>query len=186
MSSDSTIPRSAASGPSPVQVRAAVPSDADGVCAVFACPRVIWGTLQLPHPSPETWRRRLADADPGNTFLVAVSGTEIVGTLGLHSFPHLPRRAHAAFLGMGVRDSWQGRGVGTALMREVIPMADRWLNLSRLELNVYTDNEAGIRLYRKFGFEVEGTLRRFAFRDGAFADAYAMARLRPGGSESAT
>ncbi len=35
-----------------------------------------------------------------------------------------------------------------------------------------------VRLYKKFGFEMEGTLRRYAFRDGTHADAYAMARLR--------
>jgi putative acetyltransferase len=29
------------------------------------------------------------------------------------------------------------------------------------------------------GFEVEGTLRRFAFRDGRYVDAFLMARLRP-------
>jgi L-phenylalanine/L-methionine N-acetyltransferase len=45
-------------------------------------------------------------------------------------------------------------------------------------LEVYTDNEPAVRLYKKFGFSVEGTLRRYAFRDGRFVDAYMMARLR--------
>jgi putative acetyltransferase len=36
----------------------------------------------------------------------------------------------------------------------------------------------GIALYEKFGFEVEGTHRRSAFRDGGFIDAYSMARIR--------
>ena len=48
-----------------------------------------------------------------------------------------------------------------------------------LELHVYTDNAAGIRLYEKFGFAIEGTAREFALRDGTYIDAYAMARLRP-------
>jgi L-phenylalanine/L-methionine N-acetyltransferase len=52
------------------------------------------------------------------------------------------------------------------------------LNLERLELDVYTDNEPAVRLYAKFGFVIEGTLSRFAFRDGRYADVYAMARLR--------
>ena len=38
---------------------------------------------------------------------------------------------------------------------------------------------AGIALYKKFGFEVEGTHRRLAFRDGEYIDAYSMARLKP-------
>lgn len=39
---------------------------------------------------------------------------------------------------------------------------------------VHVDNEAGIELYRKFGFEIEGTHRRFALRNGAYVDAYSM------------
>jgi putative acetyltransferase len=60
-------------------------------------------------------------------------------------------------------------------------MADKWLNLTRLELEVYTDNESAIRLYERFGFEREGTLRQHAFRDGKYVDSYFMARLVPFG-----
>ena len=38
---------------------------------------------------------------------------------------------------------------------------------------------AAIGLYKKFGFKIEGTHEHYAFKDGRFADAYAMARLRP-------
>jgi putative acetyltransferase len=79
---------------------------------------------------------------------------------------------------MAVRDDWQGKGVGSALMQAAVDLADRWLNLTRLELEVYTDNEPAIRLYKKFGFVVEGTQARFAFRDGQYVDTYSMARLR--------
>jgi L-phenylalanine/L-methionine N-acetyltransferase len=72
-----------------------------------------------------------------------------------------------------------GRGVGTALMEAALDLADKWLNLTRIELRVYVDNAAGITLYEKFGFDVEGTHRRLAFRDGDYVDAYSMARLRP-------
>jgi RimJ/RimL family protein N-acetyltransferase len=40
-------------------------------------------------------------------------------------------------------------------------------------------NATAIALYEKFGFEVEGTHRRFAFRKGEYVDAYSMARLKP-------
>ncbi|MBA2617412.1 MAG: GNAT family N-acetyltransferase, partial [Rubrobacter sp.] len=76
------------------------------------------------------------------------------------------------------RDDWQGRGVGTELMRAALDLAENWLNLTRIELDVYTDNKAGIALYEKFGFEREGTHRRYAFRDGEYVDAYSMARIR--------
>jgi putative acetyltransferase len=79
---------------------------------------------------------------------------------------------------MMVRDDWRGKGIGTALMQAVIDLTDRWLNLTRIELTVFTDNESAIALYRNFGFEIEGTLRKYAFRDGAFVDAYSMARVK--------
>lgn len=79
---------------------------------------------------------------------------------------------------MSVDEAFHGRGVGTAMMAALIDISDNWYNLRRLELEVYTDNDRAIRLYQKFGFEIEGTLRSFAWRDGAYADAYVMSRLR--------
>jgi putative acetyltransferase len=123
----------------------------------------------------------MAEPPEARIGLVACVTGEIVGELGLEMYPRAPRRRHAANLGMAVRDDWQGKGVGTALMQAAVDLADRWLNLTRLELEVYSDNEPGVRLYKKFGFEVEGTLRQFAFRDGQYVDALMMARLKPHG-----
>jgi L-phenylalanine/L-methionine N-acetyltransferase len=52
------------------------------------------------------------------------------------------------------------------------------LNLVRIELEVYTDNGPAIHLYKKFGFEIEGTHRMFAFRNGVYVDVYSMGRLK--------
>lgn len=75
-------------------------------------------------------------------------------------------------------EAWQGKGVGKALMQAGIDLADKWLNLTRLELEVYSDNDAAIRLYEQFGFEREGVLRQHAFRDGRYVDSIMMGRLR--------
>jgi L-phenylalanine/L-methionine N-acetyltransferase len=64
------------------------------------------------------------------------------------------------------------------LLTAAVDLADRWLNLSRLELTVYVDNAAAIALYKRFGFQQEGVLRHYAFRDGAYVDVLAMARIR--------
>lgn len=159
-------------------IRHAEPGDYEAICKVFAGPKAIWGTLQLPFPSAELWRKRLAEPGEGVVSLVACVEQEVIGQLGVHTFPRTPRRRHAGQLGMAVRDDWQGKGAGTALMQAAVDLADNWLNLERLELDVYTDNEPAIHLYQKFGFVIEGTLVRFAFRDGRYADAYMMARLR--------
>jgi L-phenylalanine/L-methionine N-acetyltransferase len=164
----------------PVVVRRAESGDAEAIHAIFAGPKVIAGTLQLPYPSLEVWRKRLADLAPTDYFLVATIDGEVVGNLGLHEAGRSPRRRHVGSLGMSVRDDRQGRGVGSALMRAALELADGWINYQRLELWVYTDNLPALALYRKFGFVIEGTCRAHAFRDGRYADTYAMARLRPG------
>lgn len=79
----------------------------------------------------------------------------------------------------------KAKGVGAALMEAGLDLADNWLNLTRLELEVYTDNARAISLYERFGFECEGTMRNHAFRDGQFVDSHMMARLRQGPAELA-
>lgn len=159
-------------------VRRAEPDDYKAMAQVWASPKAIWGTLQLPFPSAELWRKRLAEPPEGTFNLLACVENEIVGQLGLHTFPNHPRRRHAGQIGMAVRDDWHGMGAGTALMEAAVDLADKWLNLTRLELDVYTDNEPAIRLYKKFGFVIEGTLVNYAYRDGQYVDTYTMARLR--------
>ena len=160
-------------------IRRTEPNDYEAVRRIFDCPGVIRGTLQLPFPSAEFWRKRLAEPPEGLFSLVAcVENNEVVGQLALTTFPHQPRRRHVGQIGMMVRDDWQGKGVGTALLQAAVDLADNWLNLARLELTVFTDNTNAIRLYEKFGFTIEGTLVNFAFREGLYADTYTMARLR--------
>jgi L-phenylalanine/L-methionine N-acetyltransferase len=68
---------------------------------------------------------------------------------------------------------------GFPILAEIVNLADKWLNVFRLELTVYATNERAIALYRKFGFETEGTHKAYALRDGRYVDSYSMARLRP-------
>jgi putative acetyltransferase len=166
-----------------ITIRRAEVSDAGAIQATFASPKAMAGTLQVPYPSAEKWRKWLAEASADDFILVAEVAGEVVGNLGLHLASKSPRRRHAAGIGMSVRDDWHGRGVGTALLAAALDLADNWLNFVRLELTVYTDNAVALALYRKFGFEVEGTLKSYAFRNGRFIDAYTMARISPSHQE---
>jgi putative acetyltransferase len=161
----------------PITIRRAELSDVEAVKRIYSGPRAVWGTLQIPFTSTEQVRQRLEPTE-GIYHLLACADDEVIGQIGLHTFPNRPRRRHVGQIGMAVRDDWQGKGVGTALMQAVIDLADKWLNLARLELDVYTDNEPAIKLYRKFGFTIEGTSVNYAFRGGQFVDVYLMARLR--------
>lgn len=162
----------------PVIVRHTEPEDYEALQRVFNGPRVIAGTLQLPLPSAGMWRQRLADPPEGTFSLVACAEDEVIGEISLHTSPTRWRMRHVGSIGMAVRDDRQGKGVGTALMEAALDLADNWLNLTRVELRVYVDNVPAIALYEKFGFEVEGTHRRMAFRNGEYVDGYSMARLR--------
>ena len=162
-----------------ITIRRTEPSDYEAIQRILASPKVVWGTLQLPFPSLEEWRKRLVDPPEGMYSLVACTeSNEVVGQLALQTFPTKPRRRHVGYIGMAVRDDWQGKGVGKALVKAVIDWADNWLNLTRLELDVFVDNTPAIRLYEKCGFSVEGTKVAFAFRDGKYVDSYIMARVR--------
>jgi L-phenylalanine/L-methionine N-acetyltransferase len=159
-----------------VVVRRAEVGDAAAIAKTFAASSAYAGTLQLPFPSASLWEKRLGANGSDDHVLVALVDGEIVGNAGLHPASKSPRRRHAGTIGMAVRDDWHGRGVGTALMTAVVDLADNWIGYLRLELTAYTDNEAALALYRKFGFAIEGTARRYALRGGVLVDAYMMAR----------
>ncbi len=167
-----------------LRIRHARPDDYEAFAATMSTPRAYSGTLQLPYASPEVWRERLAKTEPGGVVLVAEARGasdapfEVVANLGLHPNASL-RRRHAVMLGMSVRDDWQGRGLGSALMTAALDRADNWMNVLRVELTVFVDNPRAFALYQRFGFEVEGRLRAYALRNGAYADVYTMARLHP-------
>ncbi len=162
-----------------VTIRHAEPEDYEALHRIFSGPQAIAGTLQMPLPSAEMWRKRLSEPPEGLFSLVACVEVEAVGSLALETAPTRWRMRHVASIGMAVRDDCQGKGIGTALMEAAMDLADNWLNLTRIELRVYVDNAAAIALYEKFEFEIEGTHRCLAFRAGEYVDGYSMARLKP-------
>ena len=164
---------------SKIEIRAAEISDVEALTRIYASRNAYSQTLQLPLQNLELWRKRLTTNDDTQITLVATVAGEVVGNIGLTRFTR-PRRAHVGEIGMGVRDDWQGKGVGTALLQAALDLADNWLGLRRIELNVYADNEPAIALYRKFGFEVEGTHRAYSIRNGVYVDSLSMARLIEG------
>lgn len=162
-------------------------SDAASYARLMSHPEVYPNLLQMPYGSAEQWQARLADSCAPNSphvQLVAEAHAagqepEFVGSAGLHPVGTSPRKRHLMMLGINVAVEWQGRGVGTLLMKSLCDYADNWLGLLRIELEVYADNLRAQALYKRFGFVQEGHHRCDALRDGEYVDSLSMARFNP-------
>lgn len=165
-------------GAEPVEmsIRPLHPDDAAQLHAMRSCPGVMRQNPMRPYPTLQQAQGWLAKLAAPSMAIAALVGDTLVGAADLH--PGALRRAHSGWLGISVHDDWQGKGVGTRLMAELIDAADNWYGLRRLELNVFADNHRAIALYRKFGFSHEATFRGAVLRDGMLIDSVFMGRLR--------
>jgi ribosomal protein S18 acetylase RimI-like enzyme len=66
-----------------------------------------------------------------------------------------PQEPHHYLFFLGTRPEWQSRGLGSALLREVLERCDREGRPAYLEAS----SEGNQRLYRRHGFEVTGEIR---------------------------
>ena len=86
------------------------------------------------------------------------------------------RLRHRCNIGISLyRESW-GMGVGTALMEEIIANA-KAAGFEQAELEVVSTNMPAIALYKKMGFETNGTVpHAMKYKDGAYADLLFMVK----------
>ena len=159
-------------------IRPAGPEDAAGITALRRMPGVFEQAASLPSDRSRRMEELLRQPGQNRHFLVAVSPDNTVLGLVMLTVESNPRRRHSGGLGIMVRTDCQGQGIGTALLEAVLDLADNWLMLRRVELEVYADNQRAVRLYEKFGFETEGRKREASVKNGAYVDLLVMARLR--------
>jgi len=108
-----------------LKIRRAEPDDYLDLYEMFHGPKLYTGTMQLPYPSREQWRKRLASEEASGYYnLVAVVEDRVIGMVTVETFPNKPRRRHVGRIGISVDDDWQGKGVGTAMMAAAIDLAD--------------------------------------------------------------
>jgi ribosomal protein S18 acetylase RimI-like enzyme len=92
---------------------------------------------------------------------------------------HKYRDGHKLYVGgLAVHPAHAGKGYGFILMQDIISFA-RENNRSRVDLSVSTENEKAIALYKKCGFEIEGTLKNFTYlqNENRFIDEYIMSLI---------
>jgi RimJ/RimL family protein N-acetyltransferase len=166
-------------------VRRAVPADVPALDAAIARIDEETEFLGLPGEYMRRWAPGFADrlkemGEKGTgAYVLAAHGGEIVGFLGAFAGPVARTRGVIYIAHVGVRETWRGRGVGTALFGAIEEWA-RAQRAWRLDLRVDTQNARGLALYRKHGFAVEGRVVDGACTHGAWRDHFLMAKaLRP-------
>lgn len=96
-----------------------------------------------------------------------------IATLYLQPYRKL---AHQCDCGIILGPEYRSQGIGSDLLKNLIHLAKAQFNIELLHLQVYSDNEAAIGLYKKFGFtefgnqprwikEIDGTYKGRSFME---------------------
>lgn len=107
--------------------------------------------------------------------LIALDEKKVIGWCDITALDR-PVFAHIGSLGMGVIAPYRGQGVGTALLKEALERA-KAKGLTRIELTVREQNTPAIRLYKKFGFVIEGMHKNAVRIDDQYENHLFMALL---------
>jgi L-phenylalanine/L-methionine N-acetyltransferase len=134
-----------------------------------------FGTGMGPFKTPEDMQAWLNTLCTKRFEVVSAFHGDVVGFAGLYISEG--RHSHVGSILLGVREKFQKRGIGSALLKILIATADIIVGLKRLQLTVFSDNDIAVQLYHKFGFEIEGRHRHFLRRDTGFVDLLTMARI---------
>ncbi len=160
-----------------MQIRAARVDDAEAVAAAEAETQRTPGLLVgWPGEIPvEEYRRKIAKLATDGRYIVAEETGALVGHAFLDPLP-MRANAHVFQLTIVVHPDRIGRGIGTAMLRDLLGWAQRDPRVGKVELKVRAGNLRAQNLYRRMGFVEEARFRdRVRRLDGALEDDLGMA-----------
>ena len=100
---------------------------------------------------------------------------KIVGTCSVNGI-NKKRIKHKVGLGITVLKKYWGEGIGGKLINHAIEYC-KLNSIKKIELEVRIDNERAIKLYKKFGFEIEGEIKKSVYLNGNYYNCYFMGLL---------
>lgn len=110
--------------------------------------------------------------------LVVLSEDRLVGITAVYQDPR-PRLKGVGGMMIYIHQDFHGVGLGTEMTNKILTLA-RNKGLHRIGLEVVEDNKAAVRLYKKFGFEVEGVMKDAYFgTDNKYHNLLVMGILFP-------
>lgn len=161
-----------------MQIRKAAPEDAEKLVNLMK--HVEQSEFMLFEPEerktePEQLSKRIEALGEDSAILLAEDANCLVGYLFAMG-EGVRRKRHSVYIALGIAEGQRGKGVGTELFKAL----ESWATvkgLHRIELTVMETNAAGLALYKKMGFEVEGTKRDSLLINGHFVNEYYMAKI---------
>jgi ribosomal protein S18 acetylase RimI-like enzyme len=113
---------------------------------------------------PEEWKKRV-----DNT-LVAFSKDTAIGMIVYIIDSKIKARHIARLYGVYVRKKDRGQGVGKKLVQGALKGIQQNPNISKIHLTVNAEQTVAVALYKQFGFELTGILKKELQFDGKFYD----------------
>ena len=155
-----------------LKFRSLLIDDADWITEFLNDPEAAryWEPYPVTEHEAKEWVRKKLEAPQEKTIVAEVDG-EPAGSVSVE--PEIGRCRHIFEFGIFVRSRFWGKGVGSALMKEAINLAKQ-LGCRRLVLDTTEGNERAIRLYKKFGFEIEAYQTDMVHFDGSWRKQYFM------------
>ncbi len=136
---------------------------------------------ETPPTVEEMSARRQKSLHLGLPYLVAASGQEILGFCYAGVYHSRPAYRHTIEDSVYVANGLGGRGVGAALLGELIARCEPGPWRQMIAIIGDSGNAASIALHRRLGFTSVGTLRSVGFKFGRWLDTVLMQRpLGPG------
>lgn len=141
----------------------------------------VWRFLRdrFPHPytphDAEAWLARVCGVSPVLDFAITLDD-EAVGGIGLSPGTDIERVSAEVGYWLG-RSVW-GRGLASAALRSITDYAFHVLSLERVFALPFASNLASVRVLVKAGYQLEGTLRSAAIKEGRVTDLLLFACTR--------
>lgn len=116
------------------------------------------------------------NADIAIFSIIEATANSLIGSCSLRHIDHLHKNAELQIrIGKATK---RGAGLGTEAVFLLLTHAFNDLNLNRVYLNVFSDNQRAIHAYKKSGMTIEGELRQACFINGAYQNVIVMSILR--------
>ncbi len=165
-----------------VSIRPWTPDDAPQLAEIMNNPNVLNNLRDgIPYPYTEQdaadFIAAMRGADPDQTFAFAVTaGGAVCGSISIRRGANV--HCCTAELGYCLAEPYWGRGIMTEAVRLTCAHVFARTDLLRIFAEPFAYNRASCRVLEKAGFQLEGTLRSNAVKNGVVLDMQLYALVR--------